>query len=143
MIYRLEWVMNFLWWTTYLCYLLKKLGFEYQKQDNWILNMETPRTVTWRLDYLRKIEKFWAENYVIIYLDETWFDSHVSLIMIWSDNTAKCSLSARSSEGKRLKYATLEVEKGLNQMLFYCVVTNVQNHQKCECCMNEYQLGLT
>ena len=33
--------------------------------------METLRIVAWKLEYLRKIEKFRAENSVIAYIDET------------------------------------------------------------------------
>ena len=49
--------------------LWKKLSFEYQKTDNRKVIMKTPRIVAWGWEYLQKIEKFWANIYVIVYLD--------------------------------------------------------------------------
>ena len=50
-------------------------------------------------------KKFRVENYVIVYLDETWFDSHQTVRMIWTDNTAKCSKGNRQKE-KRVTIMT-------------------------------------
>ena len=44
------------------------------------------------------MEEIKVENHVIVYLDETWFDSHQTTRMIWTDNTAKCSKGNRQKE---------------------------------------------
>ena len=61
---------------TTLYHLLKRLDFKYQKADNHKVLMEAPSIVAWRWEYLRQIEKHPSEGYLIVYLDETWFDSH-------------------------------------------------------------------
>jgi hypothetical protein len=38
--------------------------------------METPRLLTWRTEYIATIQKYRAENRNIVFLDETWFDTH-------------------------------------------------------------------
>ena len=93
---------EFTYGRTTLYHLLKKLGFAYQKTDNRKIIMEAPRIVAWRWEHLRKIEKFRAENYVVVYLNETQFDSRDTARVIWSDNTVKCSLPAPPSKKKGL-----------------------------------------
>jgi hypothetical protein len=38
--------------------------------------METLRLLTWRTEYIATIQKYRAENRNIVFLDETWFDTH-------------------------------------------------------------------
>ena len=57
-------------------HLLKMLGFKYQKPDNRKVLMKTRSIVAWRWEYLRQIEKYQSGGYLIVYLDETWFDFH-------------------------------------------------------------------
>ena len=64
--------------------------------------MERLRIVAWWWEYLEKTEKFRAESYVIVYLDATWIDSLDIARMIWSNNTARYSLLAPPSKGKRV-----------------------------------------
>ena len=52
---------------TTLYHLQKKRGFKYQKADNHKVLMETPRIVSWRWKYLRQIEKYLSEGYLILY----------------------------------------------------------------------------
>ena len=52
--------------------------------------MENSRIVAWRGEYLRQIEKYQSESYLIVFLNETWFDSHDKVRMVWSDDTEKC-----------------------------------------------------
>ena len=77
---------------TTLFHLVKKLGFNYQKADNRKVLMESPRIVAWRWKYLRQVEKFRSDGSLIVYLDETWFDSHDTARVVWSDNTENVPL---------------------------------------------------
>ena len=45
-------------------------------------------------------EKFRAESYAILYLDELQSDSHYTTRMVWSDNTENFFLLAPSSKKK-------------------------------------------
>lgn len=89
--------------------------------------METPRIAPWRWEYLEKNEKLWAENNAIVYLDETWIDPHDTARIIWSNKTANITFQHYSLKEKGLWYALQEVVKGLYQILFYFVVSNL-NH---------------
>ena len=64
--------------------------------------MASYRIVARRYEYLRKIEKLRAEGYLIIYLDETCFDSNETVRKLWADLTKYCSVSAPVSRGKRV-----------------------------------------
>ena len=52
---------------------------------------------------MRQIEKHQQEGYLIVYMDETWFDSHNTAGMVWLDDTEKYTHSAAPpSKGKRI-----------------------------------------
>ena len=67
----IEWVM-----------FIKGFGFKYQKADNYKVLLETPRIVAWRWEYIRQIEKHLPEGFLIVYLNEIWFDSHDTARMV-------------------------------------------------------------
>ena len=64
-----------------------------------------------------------SEGYLIIYLDETWFNFHDTARMVWCDKTEKCILLAPPSKGKKVvkKYAMSETLKVLPHIHFYFV----------------------
>ena len=74
--------------------------------------MESYKIVAWRYEYLRKIEKFRAESYLIICLDKTWFDSNETVRKFWADSTKNCSVSAPVSRGKKVVICHAGSEKG-------------------------------
>ena len=82
--------------------IVRKLGFTYQKADNKSIILESYRIVAWRYEYLRKTEKLRAEGYLIICLDETWFDSNETVRKVWADSTKNCSVSTLMSRGKKV-----------------------------------------
>ena len=77
-------------------------GFSYKKLDKRMVIMESARIVDHRQDYLRKIKEYRDAYRDIIYLDETWFDTHDVVQYGWVDNSKKCRLSAPCSRGKRI-----------------------------------------
>ena len=87
---------------TALYQLVKKLGFEYKQCDKRSVIMESMTIVAWRYKYLLEIEKYRSQGYLIVYLDETWFDSHDTVKKIWTDCTKESALSAPVSKGKRV-----------------------------------------
>ena len=54
----------------------------------------------WRWEYLQQIGKHQSESYLIVYLDEKWFDSNNTAQMVLSDDTEKCIISTLLSKGK-------------------------------------------
>lgn len=87
---------------TTLYHIIKHLGFQYKKTNNKKVLMESTRIVEWRYRYLEKIKKYRDEGYHIVYLDETWYDSHEVSKMMWEDGNKECHLSAPPSKGKRI-----------------------------------------
>ena len=64
--------------------------------------MESRRLVEHRQEYLRKIKEYRESNRYVVYLDETWFDTHDVVQYGWVDGTQNCSLNAPCSRGKRV-----------------------------------------
>ena len=75
--------------------------------------MESQHLVNLRQEYLRKIKEYRESNRHIIYLDETWFDTHDVVQYGWVDETQNCSLNAPSSRGKRIIILHAGSENGL------------------------------
>ena len=51
---------------------------------------------------LRKESKYRAENYLIVYLDQTWYNSHDTVKEIWTDSSKESNLSTPISQVKRV-----------------------------------------
>jgi transposase len=81
---------------------LKSIGFKHKIINKRAAIMETPRLLTWRTEYISKIRKYREEGRNIVYLDETWFDTHDVLSKGWMDNSGKCCLDTPVSRGKRI-----------------------------------------
>lgn len=82
--------------------ILLDCGFKYKKLDKRMVIMESPRLVKHRQDYLRKIKEYRDAGREIVYLDETWFDTHDVVQYGWMDDSKKCNLSGPCSRGKRI-----------------------------------------
>ena len=54
-----------------LYHLLQKFDFKYKKCNKRNVIMESMKTVAWRYKYLLEIAKYSAQNYIIVYQDET------------------------------------------------------------------------
>ena len=52
--------------------------------------MESSRLVRHRQDYLRTIQVYRDAKRDIVYLDETWFDTHDVVEYGWVDDSKKC-----------------------------------------------------
>lgn len=85
-----------------LHYLVKLCGFRYKKIDKRMIIMESQRIVKMRQEFLRAIRNFRAEKRNLIYLDETWFDTHDVVQYGWVDDSQKCKLNAPCNRGKRI-----------------------------------------
>lgn len=92
--------------------ILLECGFKYKKLDKRMVIMESPRIVAWRQEYLRKIKEYRQSDREIVYLDETWFDTHDVVKYGWVDNSNKCTLSGPCSRGKRVIILHAGSDKG-------------------------------
>lgn len=82
--------------------------------------------IAWMYRYLLEIAKNRAQNYVIVYVDETWYDSHDTVKKIWTDSSVS-NLFAPVSKGKRFAIFMLVVRKVLQIMPFFSVERTYQN----------------
>ena len=83
--------------------------------------------IAWMYKYLLEIAKNRAQNvYLIVYVDETWYDSHDTVKKIWTDSS-ESNLFAPVSKGKRFAIFILVVGKVLQIMLFFSVERAYQN----------------
>ena len=64
--------------------------------------MESMEIVSWRYKYILAIAKYRAQNYPIVYLDESWQDSHDAVKKIWDDSSKESNLSAPVIKRKRV-----------------------------------------
>lgn len=87
---------------TTLRMLLKKLGFRFRILNKRRVIMESCRIVAWRYRYLNRINCLRDTGYEIIFLDETWYDTHDVVKKGWDDGSCSCSLQAPASRGKRI-----------------------------------------
>lgn len=87
---------------TSLWRVLSQMGFTYRIINKRQILMESQRLRQWRFDYLKSIKKYRLENRPIIYLDETWFDTHDTPAKGWVDPSGKCQTKAPSNKGKRI-----------------------------------------
>ena len=71
-----------------MLHVLVKAEFLYKK-----VIVKSPRLVAWRYKYLIMVHKYPEKSYLVVYLDETWFVSHDTVPMLWSDSKKSSSLS--------------------------------------------------
>lgn len=64
--------------------------------------MQSPRLIQLRDKYLNEIQIKRSQGKHIIYLDETWYDTHDTLKKGYRDESGKCVTNAPCSRGKRL-----------------------------------------
>lgn len=81
---------------------LQEMGFKYKTINKRQIIMESERFRQMRSLYLREIKKFRSEKRSIVYLDETWFDTHDTVKKGWVDLSEKCQSKAPSNKGKRI-----------------------------------------
>ena len=97
---------------TSLYHLVQKLGFKYKKCDKHSVIMESMKIVVWRYKHLIEITKYRAQNYLIVYLEETWYDSHDTEEKIWIDSSKESNLSVPVSKGKRVAICHAGLSEG-------------------------------
>ncbi|KAI4471023.1 hypothetical protein MML48_1g10719 [Holotrichia oblita] len=85
--------------------------------------METPRLQKVRYDYLVAAKKYREEGRLICYLDETWYDSHNTVIKGRMDSSSMCQMDVPVSRGKRIiichiKSSSLDYHQDMTSSLF-------------------------
>lgn len=91
---------------------LQRIGFKYRTINKRQVIMESPRLQKWRYEYLTTVQKYRAENRPIIYLDETWYDTHDTVSKGWVDSSGRCKTKAPSNKGKRITILHAGTENG-------------------------------
>lgn len=82
--------------------LLKKIGFKYKTLNKRQVIIQSRLITEWRYNYLKAIEEYRRQNMPIVYLDETWYDTHDTISKGWVDNSRRCVLNVPPNRGKRI-----------------------------------------
>lgn len=101
-LFRAKKELNFSYSESTLQRLLKELGFKYKKYERRLFILDSPRLKIWRFEYLELLDKYRNTGYRIVYLDETWFDTHEVASKGWMDRSGNCVAEMPPSRGKRL-----------------------------------------
>lgn len=92
--------------------ILSQMGFKYRAIAKKQVVMESQRLRQWRFNYINSIREYRSANRPIIYLDETWFDTHDTPNKGWTDMSEYCQSKAPSNKGKRITIIHAGSEKG-------------------------------
>ena len=84
--------------------IVRLIGFRYKvRTDGKRYIYEQPRIIQQRHTYLRKVRKFRAEGRSLVYLDETWLNSHAAPERVWVDEADQSGGWRRpTGKGQRL-----------------------------------------
>lgn len=104
-----------------------KIGFRYRRIDKRFVLMESKRISEWRTKYLYEIEKAREENKNIIYLDETWYDTHDTVKKGFVDGTRKCKIDVPPSRGKRIIILHAGSDKGWVENALFLSAKNIKD----------------
>ncbi|KAJ4442121.1 hypothetical protein ANN_11987 [Periplaneta americana] len=89
--------------------------------------MESARIVAWRYNYLQCLNKLRSEGSQIVFLDETWYDTHDVVWKGWDDGTCNCILKSPSSRGKRIMELHAGGREGWVPNCLYFSARNIQD----------------
>lgn len=81
---------------------IKKMGFKFKTINKRQAIMESRRIVDLRNRYLEQITKYREEHRQIVYLDETWYDTHDTVRKGWTDGSRMCTPTMPANKGSRL-----------------------------------------
>lgn len=107
--------------------ILLHCGFKYKRINNRMSIMESLRIVRLRQEYLRKIKEFRYQGRNIIFLDETWFDTHDIVKYGWVDESKNCCLNTPCSRGKRVIILHAGNENGFIPNALLLSAKNIRN----------------
>ena len=83
--------------------ILLKIGFKYKvRADGKRYIYEQPRVIQQCHDYLRRMRRNRMEKRPVVYIDETWLNSHAAPERIWIDTDAVGGFRHPSGKGQRL-----------------------------------------
>lgn len=91
---------------------LHSIGFKYKKLNKRCSILQSPRLINLRKEYVMQIRQFRSEGRPIVYLDETWYDSHDVVVKGWIDDSDLCCLETPPSRGKRIIILNAGYEEG-------------------------------
>lgn len=107
-------------------YLLK-MGFAYKRIEKQNKLMESQRIREARNQYLNETKKYREENRCIVYLDETWYDTHDTVSKGWTDLSGNCIMQVPTNKGKRITILHAGTENGWIPNTLFLSAKNI-NH---------------
>lgn len=106
---------------------VQKIGFKHKTIDKRQVIRESRRLTMWRYNYLKKIEEYRNQKRPVIYLDETWFDTHDTVKKGWTDGSNRCRLDVPSNRGKRIIILHAGSEQGFVKNALLLSAKNIKN----------------
>ena len=82
--------------------LLLSMEFSHKMFRRKPTRAESSDIVAWRYSYLEKIRDLRLRGYNDVYLDETWYDSHMCRMKNWTDDSENCVVPISSANGDRI-----------------------------------------
>lgn len=125
---RLQNISKFPYQESTLRGIVKSLGFRFRTLNRRRVIMESARIVSWRYRYLHRLHQLRSAGYGVVYLDETWFDTHDTVRKGWDDGTCSCALNTPVSRGKRIMVLHAGGNEGWVPNCFYLG----EKHCRCE-----------
>ncbi|CAH1987669.1 unnamed protein product [Acanthoscelides obtectus] len=118
--------------------IVKLCGFQYKKLDKRMVIMESSRIVELRQEFLHKVKIYREQKRNLIYLDETWYDTHDVVQYGWVDDSNKCILNAPCNRGKRIIILHAGSENGFIPNALLLSAKNIK-----ESCVTDYHEDMT
>lgn len=106
---------------------MKYMGFHFKKIDKRKAIMESYRLRKWRHEYLVTIKRYRDEQRPIIYLDETWFDTHDTVSKSWTDGSQHCNVDLPGTRGKRIIILHAGSENGWIENCLFLSAKNIKH----------------
>ena len=85
---------------TTLFHLLKEMGFRHTLRDDKLYFYERRDIMEQRHNYLKNIMQYRREDRPIVYLDETWANSHMAPERLWLDEQGRGGWKRPSGKGQ-------------------------------------------
>ncbi|KAK3909641.1 Protein FAM243B [Frankliniella fusca] len=113
---------------TQLYKLLNEMGFHYETLDKRLVIKNTEKMRHLRSVYLRRIADLRAQGYVVVYLDETWYDTHDVKKKGFTDRSIRCVLPLTvPSRGQRIIIVHAGSEEGFIDGALFLACKNIKD----------------
>ncbi|XP_026333412.1 uncharacterized protein LOC113240348 [Hyposmocoma kahamanoa] len=106
---------------------LRSIGFKYGTLDKRRVIMASSRLIQLRDEYLARMREYRRQSKSIVYLDETWYDTHDVVKRGFYDCPSNCSLDTPVSSNNRIIILHAGTESGWIENALLLSARNIKN----------------